>query len=81
MALTNDQINRINAKLDILEEQQSQGRKKAVMGAAYEPERRRDSSTSLNTLDADMDKQERANYLHDRIGRLKELKSRYETAE
>ena len=32
-------------------------------------------------LDADMDKQERARYLQQRIGKLKELRGRYETAD
>jgi hypothetical protein len=64
---------RINAKLDILEERQSEGKKRAALGAQHEPSR--------NTLDADMaSMQERREYLQDRISRLKELRGRYEAA-
>jgi len=86
---------RINAKLDILEDQQRNGRNKSVaLSSQYEPERRFepnlsssfDSRRSLDSgprahLDADMDKQERAKYLQTRIEKLKELRNRYETAD
>ena len=82
-------LSRINAKLDILEEQQ---RRKPV-AALSEPERRSaplgnafDGRWSLDSgrvqLDSDsMDKQERARYLQARIEKLKELRTRYESTE
>lgn len=86
---------RINSKLDILEEQQRNGRKSIGLSSQYDSERRYEP-TSLSSsfdnrrsidsgehmhLDADMDKQERAKYLQSRIEKLKELRNRYETAD
>jgi hypothetical protein len=86
---------RINSKLDILEEQQHNGKKSIGLSSQYETERRYEP-TSLSSsfenrrsldsgarthLDADMDKQERAKYLQSRIEKLKELRNRYETTD
>jgi hypothetical protein len=81
---------RINSKLDILEDQQRR-KPTAALGTQYDTDRRSgpssfDSRRSLDSssrahLDADMEKQERARYLQTRIEKLKELRSRYESAD
>jgi hypothetical protein len=90
-------LSRINAKLDILEEHQHNGRKSIGLNSQYDPERRyepanlsssfdngrrsMDSGSQRISLDADMEKQERAKYLQSRIEKLKELRNRYESAD
>lgn len=77
---------RINSKLDILEEQQRNGRKSSSqhyepsphLSASFDDGRR---SLDSGSLGADMEKQERAKYLQTRIEKLKELRNRYELAD
>ena len=87
---------RINAKLDILEEQQRNARlsaarkpaaepRAAVSSSHHEPSSARRSldmgSERVAQMEADMDKQERAKFLQARIEKLKELRNKYESAE
>jgi hypothetical protein len=79
-------LQRINAKLDILEDQTRNSRKSVALGSEYDSHPSFDSRRSLDAgprahLDADMDKQERAKYLQTRIEKLKELRNRYESAD
>jgi hypothetical protein len=88
-------LSRINAKLDVLEEQQRNARLSAARTPAVEPRAaassyREPSSVrrSIDTgservaqLDAEMDKQERAKFLQARIEKLKELRNKYESAD
>lgn len=88
-------LSRINAKLDVLEEQQRNARLSAARTPAAEPRAaassyREPSSVrrSIDTgservaqLDAEMDKQERAKFLQARIEKLKELRNKYESAD
>jgi hypothetical protein len=77
---------RINAKLDILEEQNRSSKRSSEVGVRKaEPDSRRSldtgSSRMATQLDPDMDKQERARFLQARIEKLKELRSKYENAD
>ena len=76
---------RINAKLDILEEQNRSSKRSSDAGVRRtEPDSRRslESGSRMSAqLDADMDKQERARFLQSRIEKLKELRSKYENAD
>jgi len=75
---------RINAKLDILEEQNRSAKRSSDAGVRRtEPDSRRSLETNSRMsaqLEADMDKQERARFLQSRIEKLKELRNKYENA-
>jgi hypothetical protein len=82
-------LTRINAKLDILEEQQRNGRK--VLGSKFESsqERRFEPPSRESVYDdrpsshlgTNMEKHERTKYLQSRLEKLKALRSRYEESE
>ena len=73
-------IQRINTKLDILEEQGRNSRKSTALGGEYDRRASLDAEPRAH-LDADMDKHERAVFLQSRIEKLKELRTRYENAD
>ena len=79
---------RINAKLDILEEQNRANKRSSDTGVTRRAEpshlssdSRRSMDAGVSRLDADMEKQERARVLQARIEKLKELKGKYENAD
>ena len=77
---------RINSKLDILEEQQRSSKrlmqeKESFSDRKVESFRKEPERKSMEAhMEADMDKQERARYLQNRIEKLKELRGKYEDA-
>ena len=85
---------RINAKLDVLEEQQRHGKTLGAAAATRRsdpPAARTSVESSRRSLDAgregrqpiesEMDREERALYLQTRIQKLKELRGKYENAD